>query len=67
MKKKKMLAKSNQVIWEFHVSTHTHTRICEHMHVCVCVEYQQTQLIAFAGLLPAANATRHMYNIFAAI
>lgn len=47
--------------------THTHTRICEHMHVCVCVEYQQTQLIAFAGLLPAANATRHMYNIFAAI
>lgn len=55
-----MLAKSNQVIWEFHVSTHTY------IHVRVC-EYQQTQLIAFAGLLPAANATRHMYNIFAAI
>lgn len=45
----------------------TYTRIFQHMYACMCVEYQQTQLIAFAGLLPAANATKHMYNIFAAI
>lgn len=49
------------------MSQHTHRYLRTYACMCVCDEYQQTQLIAFAGLLPAANATRHIYNIFAAI